>query len=136
MSVVPVVLTLAVAMIANPVWSTISASAKRGPAQNDEARRLVAGGHAGLMTGHTHHPELTLLPDGFYANTGSGTNVVDERRSSGGLPAMFLSHRQLSWIEPEAGADLPVRLLHSWMEVAGGATRVQRATSFSLLRGS
>ena len=36
-----------------------------------EAERLIGGGFAGLVTGHTHDPELTSLGSGFYANTGS-----------------------------------------------------------------
>ena len=53
-------------------------------------------GSAGLITGHTHHAELSHLGSGFYANTGCGTEVVEEvpsRLAGIGLPPVFLGHR-------------------------------------------
>ena len=41
-----------------------------------EAARLISAGYAGLITGHTHEPELSQVGDGFYANTGCATEVV------------------------------------------------------------
>ena len=32
--------------------------------------------------------------------------MLDERDARFGLPPVFLSHRELSWVELEAGADL------------------------------
>ena len=108
-------------------------SLQDGPADpNDaaraKARELVMSGHAGLITGHTCRPELTHLGDGFYANAGCGTEVVSEypsRVPGLGLPPVFLGHRQLAWVELEAGNDLHLRLLHGRQDLPG-ATLVER----------
>ena len=65
------------------------------------------------------------------ANSGCGTEVVDEwppRLRSLGLPPVFLAHRQVSWVELEAGADLHVRLLHARIDLPG-ATLLERLAS-------
>ncbi len=88
------------------------------------ARQLVGSGHAGLVTGHTCRPELTLLGDGFYANAGCVSEVVSEvgaRFPGLGLPPVFLAHRQAAWIELEAGAELHVRLIHGRVDLPGAA---------------
>ncbi|HEX3621056.1 MAG TPA: phosphatidylglycerol lysyltransferase domain-containing protein [Acidimicrobiales bacterium] len=131
MAAVVAVLGVALAVVANRAWVGISSSlGKRGWAQNDaaraDARRLVGQGWAGLITGHTHHAELTMLEGGFYANTGCCTRVVDQIPGRVGLPPVFLPHRQLAWVELEAGADLHVRLLHAQVPQPGG-TRLERA---------
>ncbi|MGH9062788.1 MAG: hypothetical protein ACRD0L_02215, partial [Acidimicrobiales bacterium] len=88
-----------------------------GPAANDvprgAARELVMGGLAGLVTAHTLAPELTTLGPGFYANCGSAAAVVVERPARLALPSVFVTERQLCWIELEGGAELHVRLLRS-----------------------
>jgi lysylphosphatidylglycerol synthetase-like protein (DUF2156 family) len=93
------------------------------------ARDLVTSGHAGLITGHTCRPELTHLgQQGFYANTGSGAEVVAEvagRLPGLGLPSVFLAHRQVGWVELEAGHELHVRLLYGRQDLAG-ATAIER----------
>ena len=92
------------------------------------ARRLVTDGYAGLITGHTCRPELIDLGDGFYANAGCASEVVSEHatRVPGlGLPSVFLGHRQLAWVELEAGNDLHVRLLHGRVDLPG-ATFAER----------
>ena len=53
-----------------------------------EAERLIGGGYAGLVTGHTHDPELTSLGSGFYANTGSCGTVVRPRQRRWGLSSV------------------------------------------------
>ena len=45
------------------------------------AARLVTQGYAGMISGHTHEPELSVVGNGFYANTGSGTASVVSRRA-------------------------------------------------------
>jgi lysylphosphatidylglycerol synthetase-like protein (DUF2156 family)/UDP-2,3-diacylglucosamine pyrophosphatase LpxH len=101
----------------------------RGQARNDaareRARQLVADGYAGLVTGHTHHPELTIMGDGFYANTGSCSEVVEAGPARFGLPPVFLPHRQVGWLELEAGADLHARLLVGRSPAEGGS-RLER----------
>ncbi|HSS09198.1 MAG TPA: hypothetical protein VLL25_04900, partial [Acidimicrobiales bacterium] len=98
-----------------------------GPARG-LARELVTSGHAGLITGHTRRPELTRLGSGFYANTGCVGEVVSEtpsRLASLGIPSLFLAHRQVAWVELEAGNDLHVRLLYG-QEDLPGATWIER----------
>ena len=105
-----------------------SGGADRNDAARAKARDLVISGHAGLITGHTCRPELTHLGDGFYANAGCGTEVVTEypiRLPGLGLPPVFLGHRQLAWVELEAGNDLHVRLFHGRQDLPG-ATFVER----------
>ncbi|HET9690156.1 MAG TPA: phosphatidylglycerol lysyltransferase domain-containing protein [Acidimicrobiales bacterium] len=88
------------------------------------ARALVAGGHRGLVTGHTCRPELTNLGTGFYANVGCVAEVVSEvvARAPGlGLPPVFLGSRQVSWVELEAGNELHVRLLHARVDLPGAS---------------
>jgi len=119
------VVTVAVAAAARRAWAATSALVVggRGLAQNDaarvRARQLVAEGYAGLVTGHTHHPELAVLDGGFYANTGSGSVVVERAGARLGLPGVFAAHIQLSWIELEAAASLHVRLLHGRRDLPG-----------------
>lgn len=82
-------------------------------AARSAARKLVGKGYAGLITGHTHQPELVDLGDGFYANTGCGGSVVERRPGRLGLPAAFGLGRHLSWLEMEAGSELHSRLHHA-----------------------
>ncbi|MDQ1441269.1 MAG: lysyl-tRNA synthetase, class [Acidimicrobiaceae bacterium] len=92
------------------------------------ARELVTAGQAGLITGHTRHPELAYLGGGFYANTGCAAEVVSEspaRLETIGAPSLFLSHRLVSWVEIEAGNELHVRLLHARRDLPG-ATLLER----------
>ena len=60
-------------------------SARSDPATHNaparaEAARLVTQGYAGMISGHTHEPELSVVGTGFYANTGSGTASVVGRQ--------------------------------------------------------
>ena len=79
--------------------ASFSVVSKRGKNQNDNARaaaeQLVGTGYRGMISGHTHHPELSEVRTGFYANTGSGTKIVETsfvekpcaaRASSGATP--------------------------------------------------
>jgi lysylphosphatidylglycerol synthetase-like protein (DUF2156 family)/UDP-2,3-diacylglucosamine pyrophosphatase LpxH len=75
-----------------------------------EAARLISAGYAGMITGHTHEPEITQMAMGFYANTGSATEVVRARKARFGLPAPFLAVRRLSMVELRAGPVLSVSL--------------------------
>jgi lysylphosphatidylglycerol synthetase-like protein (DUF2156 family)/UDP-2,3-diacylglucosamine pyrophosphatase LpxH len=75
-----------------------------------EAARLISAGHAGLITGHTHEPEVSQVGPGFYANTGCATEVVRASKARFGLPAPFLAVRRLSMVELKAGPELSVSL--------------------------
>ena len=87
------------AATARRTWKALAgvAFSGRGLEQNDaprdRARALVNGGAAGLITGHTHHAELTPLGAGFYANPGCSTDIVDSRPARFGLPQVFLPER-------------------------------------------
>jgi lysylphosphatidylglycerol synthetase-like protein (DUF2156 family)/UDP-2,3-diacylglucosamine pyrophosphatase LpxH len=75
-----------------------------------QAARLISAGYAGLISAHTHEPEISQVGEGFYANTGCATEVVRARRARFGLPAPFLGVRRLSMVELEAGQVLSVSL--------------------------
>jgi lysylphosphatidylglycerol synthetase-like protein (DUF2156 family)/UDP-2,3-diacylglucosamine pyrophosphatase LpxH len=87
--------------------------ASANAAARAEAARLIASGHAGLITGHTHEPEISEVGDGFYANTGCGTEVLRCRRARFGLPGPFLAARRFSMVELSAGPAVSVSL---WLE--------------------
>ena len=75
-----------------------SVSGRSDPASHNapartEAARLVTEGYAGMVSGHTHEPELSVVGQGFYANTGSGTASVVPRRSRFRLPRPFVAGR-------------------------------------------
>jgi lysylphosphatidylglycerol synthetase-like protein (DUF2156 family) len=122
-------LAVAVALCSRRFWRAQTDQAGRAPGPTgapaegrplvggtdalDAARRQVADGAAGLVAGGGVAPELVHLDRGFFARPGATTEVVREHAGRLGLPAVFLSHRQASWLEIEAGADLHVRLLHA-----------------------
>ena len=85
-------------------------AASANEAARAEAARLVGEGYAGLVTGHTHEPELSQVGTGFYANTGCGTEVVRSRKARFGLPQPFLAVRRLSLVALKAGPGLAVSL--------------------------
>lgn len=138
-----VVIALIVAIVSQRVWTSISALAlaERGYGQNTAAREradeLIAQGYRGYLSGHTHHPELRAQGDGFYANSGSCTSVVEAIDTVRGLPPVYLRAQQLSWLEisaghaaPDAdgadtGAPLSVRLQSARVQMPG-ATRTER----------
>ena len=82
-------------------------AAAHNSAARAEAARLISAGYAGLITGHTHEPEISQVGDGFYANTGCATEVVRARKARFGLPAPFLGVRRLSMIELQASGSGP-----------------------------
>ncbi|MHB8672034.1 MAG: bifunctional lysylphosphatidylglycerol flippase/synthetase MprF, partial [Acidimicrobiales bacterium] len=99
---------------------------RQNDAPREQAKALVRRGWAGLVTGHTHHAELTLFgDDAFYANVGSCSDVMSERPARLGLPPVFLAQRQLTWLEIEAGAELHARLVHGVTDLPG-STRPER----------
>ena len=116
---------IAVGYLTHRAWAAVSGATlgERGLESNDaaraEARGLVTSGGAGLVTGHTMQSELTHLGRGFYANAGASSEVVEECPARLGLPPVFLHHRQVSWVELEAGADLHVRLLQAHLDLPG-----------------
>ena len=89
------------------------------------AHALCAEGFAGFVTGHTHHPELSPVTGGFYANTGCGVRTIESHPARWGLPPVFTGVHRRSWIELNAGHDLNVRV---WLadEPVEDRTRLER----------
>ena len=122
------VIAALVAILARRAWVSISALAldKRGYGQNQAARQraadLVADGYYGFISGHTHHPELAAMADGFYANSGSCTSVVEAIGGKFGLPPAYVRNQQVCWVEVTAGQ---AELVMARVELPG-ATRMER----------
>src|SRR3954447_713249 len=99
-----IVTALVLLLAGRHAWkgATFSVVSKRGKNQNDNARaaaqELVGMGYRGMVSGHTHHPELTSLDSGFYANTGSGTKIVEAVDTRFDLPHVFEAKLQLSYV--------------------------------------
>lgn len=114
-AVVAAVTGIATMLRVNRVLADASVS-ERGDASSHnaaaraEAARLISAGYAGMISGHTHEPEISQVGSGFYANTGSATEVVRARKARFGLPAPFLAVRRLSMAELTAGPVLSVSL--------------------------
>jgi lysylphosphatidylglycerol synthetase-like protein (DUF2156 family) len=94
----------------------------------DRGRVLIASGYAGLITGQTNRPELVDLGNGFLASAATGDGVV--RGIAAGLtgmrlPSMFVTRRQVPWVEVEAGNELYVRLLYA-RRPGPGATVIEQ----------
>jgi lysylphosphatidylglycerol synthetase-like protein (DUF2156 family) len=112
-----IVAGIVLAVVNHRVWHSAGRSLLGPPAHraNDRAREgsrpILAGGGAGLITGHTLQPELARVGAGFYANTGACGEVIEERPSRLGLPPVFVHLQQVSWVEIEAGAEVHARLL-------------------------
>ena len=123
-----VVIAALVAILARRAWVSISALAldKRGYGQNQAARQraadLVADGYHGFISGHTHHPELAASADGFYANSGSCTSVVEAIGGKFGLPPAYVRNQQICWVEVTGGQ---AELISARVELPG-ATRMER----------
>jgi hypothetical protein len=103
-----VVTALVLVLAGRHAWkgASFSVVSKRGKNQNDNARtaaeQLVGAGYRGMVSGHTHHPELSTLSSGFYANTGSGTKIVEAVDTRFDLPHVFEAKLQLSWVQLHA----------------------------------
>jgi len=127
------IIALILAIMSRRAWTSISALAlaERGYGQNTAARQrasdLIADGYAGYVSGHTHHPELRPHGDGFYANSGSCTSVVEAIDTMRGTPPVYLRTQQLSWLEITADAERGCRVqLKSARVELPGATRLER----------
>ena len=127
------IIALILAIVSRRAWISISALAlaERGYGQNTAARQraddLIADGYTGFLSGHTHHPELHAHGDGFYANTGSCTSVVEAIDTVRGMPPVYLRTQQLVWLEifADAGQPCHARLKSARVELPG-ATRLER----------
>jgi lysylphosphatidylglycerol synthetase-like protein (DUF2156 family) len=119
------VVALVVALASRGIWRALGGGELGPPPPGtaspelDEARRAVAAGATGRITGGGLRAELTHLDPGFSARPGAVSEVVREHRGRFGLPPVFLHHRHASWIEIETGADLHVRLLLADADLPG-----------------
>ena len=116
---------------------------ERGYGQNNAARaeaaELVRAGYAGLVCGHSHRPQLAnVIPDdvpdgpgnlsrceGFFANSGSCTPVVEAVPGRFGMPPVYLRYLQVSWLELRTMPALEVDLMVAEIGLPG-ATRLER----------
>jgi lysylphosphatidylglycerol synthetase-like protein (DUF2156 family)/UDP-2,3-diacylglucosamine pyrophosphatase LpxH len=80
-------------------------------AARERAARLITSGYAGMISGHTHDPELSVVGTGFYANAGCGVETVGAHPARFGLPRPFLAFRRCSRVELAAHDVLEVRLV-------------------------
>ncbi|MEO7427969.1 MAG: phosphatidylglycerol lysyltransferase domain-containing protein, partial [Acidimicrobiales bacterium] len=92
------------------------------------AEALCAQDFAGFVTGHTHHPELMPLRQGFYANTGCGVHAVEPHRARAGMPPVFGGVLRRSWLELVSGRDVEVSLVLAETPVAGATLLERMAT--------
>jgi lysylphosphatidylglycerol synthetase-like protein (DUF2156 family)/UDP-2,3-diacylglucosamine pyrophosphatase LpxH len=115
-----IVLVAGVAAVAtllrvNRALRETAVSARSDPSSHNaparaEAARLVTQGYAGMISGHTHEPELSVVGVGFYANTGSGTCSVAARPSRLRLPHPFVTLHRFSYIEIHGSSVLELKL--------------------------
>jgi UDP-2,3-diacylglucosamine pyrophosphatase LpxH len=126
------IIALIITIVTRRAWLSLSALAlaERGYGQNRSAReradQLIAEGYAGFLSGHTHHPELRAHGDGFYANSGSCTSVVEAIETARGMPPVYLRTQQISWLELIASAGGFSATLKSARVELPGATRAER----------
>lgn len=92
----------------------------------DEAKLQIHKGNLGVITGHTHRPELTKIEHGFYANSGCGTKMIMASKAKFGLPKTYIAKNQLSWLELTFADNLDINL-YSGSTVVGEQTRLERA---------
>jgi UDP-2,3-diacylglucosamine pyrophosphatase LpxH len=106
--VLAVVTAVVLILAGRHAWkgASFTVVSKRGKNQNDNARagadELVRAGYRGMISGHTHHPELSTIGTGFYANTGSGTRIVEPVQTRFDLPHVYEAKMQLSWVQLDA----------------------------------
>ncbi len=92
----------------------------------DEAKQEIQKGNLGVITGHTHRPELTKIEHGFYANSGCGTKMIMASKAKFGLPKTYIAKNQLSWLELTYMSNLDIKLF-AGSHIVGEQTRLERA---------
>ncbi len=92
----------------------------------DEARAQIQKKNLGVITGHTHRPELTKIEHGFYGNSGCGTKMIMATKAKFGLPKTYIAKNQLSWLELVYADSLDIKL-YSGLHVVGEQTRLERS---------
>ncbi len=92
----------------------------------DEAKMQIHKGNLGVITGHTHRPELTKIEHGFYANSGCGTKMIMATKAKFGLPKTYIAKNQLSWLELVYKDNLDIKLF-SGTQVVGEQSHLERS---------
>ena len=115
MVIVAAVAAVATLLRVNRALRETAVSARSDPSSHNappraEAARLVTQGYAGMISGHTHEPELSVVGNGFYANTGSGTASVVARKSRLRLPHPFVTVDRFSYVEIVGDSVLQLKL--------------------------
>jgi UDP-2,3-diacylglucosamine pyrophosphatase LpxH len=100
--------------------------AHHNDAPRTRAKEEIEAGNLGVITGHTHRPEVTKIGQGFYANSGSGTKMLVAAKARFGLPKTYIAKNQLSWLELLYGKQLDVKL-YNGLHVVGEQSRLERA---------
>ena len=68
----------------------------------EKARKLIlANKNLGYITGHTHRPQVLAINNGFYANSGCGTEMVEACSARLGLPKTYISRNHMHWLDIE-----------------------------------
>ena len=109
-----------------PARVRVESEARLDRGRREEARRLVADGYRGLVSGHPHQPELADFGAGFYAAVGVASETTVERAGRLRMPAVSVRCREIDWVELEAGARLHVRLFHGVADIPGGVSLAKR----------
>ena len=98
-------------VLANTEIGERSGIGAHNAATRERAARMVELGYSGMIAGHTHSPELSVVGPGFYANSGCGVEVLGPRPARFGLPRPFTSVRRCARVELRAGDELEVHLV-------------------------
>lgn len=102
--------------------------ARTGVNHNNPARQkakdiCAANNYIGFISGHTHQSEISKNDNGFYANSGCGTELVVAAKTIAGLPKTYTSLNHLSWLELEiTQADCTI---HLWQAVENNAKQTK-----------
>ncbi|MGH8896066.1 MAG: phosphatidylglycerol lysyltransferase domain-containing protein [Egibacteraceae bacterium] len=83
--------------------------------------------HVGVVTGHTHVPELRDRGTGFYANPGCSCQTVRALRATAGLPPVFQRSSDVGWVLVSGGAEgVQVELHRGCVPDLVGMTPIER----------
>jgi len=86
------------------------ASTQKNATARANAARLIAKGYAGVISGKSHAPELSVVSDGFYANAGNCTESVTARPARLRLPSPYVNVQRFSYVELIGGTSLESKL--------------------------
>lgn len=92
-----------------------------------KAEELITDGEAwGYITGHTHRPEVRHIGKGFYANSGSGVEMLSAAKTRLGMPGAYISLNHLHWLELEFSSTQATVTHYQMIEDNGKQTWLER----------